>query len=411
VADIIKNLERILSHYLGAGEISEYKKLLSEFLPSYEYKGNASIKKQLEPQITASEKYQATLDTLVTFTKYKLPKNKFVEMLLHLGETSISLGENSAASKLFLYVISEVKDEPSLANLVAHSYLSLADVHSRQADWKNSIKYINLAKKIFSKQKDLKGIAKCENLLGTIEGEKGNLKKANVHFEKSLSYLDAKKDSALMGMLEINLGVLNNIQGNYDQAFTYYQRALIRYEQLENPRRIAETRHNLGMLFTQKEEYEAALKEFDQSIAVSMNSGYSPTLGLSYLSKAFIYTRLHDFMLANAFADKAMEVCTRLNDRLSIADIYKIKGIIERSQKNYNAAENYFLSSLRINQELENNLNEAETLLEMGILYQQTGSLEKAAEVLNASLKYYKKTGVADMISKINALLKANIYN
>ena len=77
-----------------------------------------------------------------------------------------------------------------------------------------------------------------------------------------------------------------------------------------------------------------------------MNSGYNPTLGLSYLSKAYIYTLLHDYQLASAFADKAMEVCNRLNDRLSIADIYKIKGIVERSLKNYSAAENYLLCRL-----------------------------------------------------------------
>ena len=64
------------------------------------------------------------------------------------------------------------------------------------------------------------------------------------------------------------------------------------------------------------------------------------------------------------------------------------------------------LSSLRINQELENTLNEAETYYELGILYLETDEKEDAEIYLNASLKYYKKNGVTEMIRRIEALLK-----
>ncbi|MFO7446187.1 MAG: tetratricopeptide repeat protein [Ignavibacteriaceae bacterium] len=405
MAQINRGLERILAKYFGEGEISKYKKLLSESISKKEGITETASKKQVAQKISHVEKYQLTIDLIITFAKEKLTRNKFIEMLLHLGDISISLGEHSAASNLFLYIVTEIKDEPDFENLKAHSFLSLGDIYSRQANWKKSIKYIKQAQKIFIKYKDLKGIAKCDNLIGTIEGEKGNLKRAKTRFEKSVSQLDIKKDNTLMGMLEINLGVLNNIQGNYDLALTYYQRALIRFEQMGDNRRLVEIRHNLGMLFSQKEEYEAALSEFDKSISLAMNLGYTPTLGLSYLSKAFIYTRLHDYLLAGAFADKAMEVCDRLNDRLSIADIYKIKGIIERSLQNYESAENYFLSSLRINQDLENSLNEAESYFELGLLYMEINNLKEAHKALIASLKYYKKTGVLDMVKRIESLL------
>ena len=69
-------------------------------------------------------------------------------------------------------------------------------------------------------KKDNRGIAVCENFMGTIYGERGNIKKAKDHFEMSLSLLNPAKDKSLFGMLEINLGIINNIQGNYDEAFT-----------------------------------------------------------------------------------------------------------------------------------------------------------------------------------------------
>ncbi len=54
------------------------------------------------------------------------------------------------------------------------------------------------------------------------------------------------------------------------------------------------------------------------------------------------------FPLANAFADKSMEVAHKINDKLTIAEVYKIKGIIQRTVKNFILAENYFETSLRL---------------------------------------------------------------
>jgi tetratricopeptide (TPR) repeat protein len=405
MADLVKNLEKLASLYLDAGDITEYRKLLAVSARNVEANTSAVNAKQLRHKLTIPEKYQAAIDILITFAGSRLNKTKFYQLLFHIGDRSIYLGELSAALKVFSFIISEIKDEESFQNIAAQCYLALGDLYSRQADWKTSIKNVKLAAKIFKKYKDLKGIAKCENLIGTIRGEKGEVKKAKAHFEKSISELDHKKDSVLMGMMDINLGVLNTIQGNYDAALTCYQRSLVTFEQLEDTRRIVEIRHNLGMLYTQKGEFKEALAEFDQSIFLAMKLGYTPSLGMSYLSKAYTYIRLHDYQLASAFADRAMEICNRLNDRLSVADIYKLKGIIERSRENYEAAENYLLSSLRINQELENSLNEAETNFELGLLYFEINNETEARKVLLNALRYYKKAGADVSVKQVEALL------
>jgi tetratricopeptide (TPR) repeat protein len=232
-------------------------------------------------------------------------------------------------------------------------------------------------------------------------GEQGDLKKALNHFEKSLSFLNTSKNNALVGMLEINLGIICNMQGNVDQAFTYFQRALVKFEQTQSINRIAEIRHNLGMLFTQKGEFDSALTEFDKSISLSAEAGLLSKLGISFLGKASIFIQLKDFNLAAGFADKAMEICYKLNDRLSMADIYKVKGVIERFRGNLKLAENYLLTSLRINQELSNALNSAETLAELGYLYVHMGQNNKALENFLSALDYYKSINMSGMVKKL----------
>ncbi len=405
---IIQIIDKLLQNFFSTEEIAEYKKLLKKNSDSNEpFKTslNKPKKNQLKSEIAPTKNYHTNVNFLTTFAESKLKKQKFIEFLLYLGDISISQGELRTAFEIFEHILSIVKNDPKQENVKAHSLLAFGDIFSRQAEWDKSIYYLKKAKKLFDKQKDYKGAFRCENTLGTIAGDRGDLKAANKHFEKSFIYLRKNKDDGLIGILEVNLGILNNIRGDYDTAFTYYQRALIKFEQLEDFRRMTEVRHNLGMLFVEKGEYKSALAEFDLSIYSALKAGYLPTLALSYLSKAFIYTQLEDFPLASAFADKAMEISFKLNDRLSIADIYKIKGIIERKIKNYKGAENYLLSSLRINEEIENILNKAETYLELGILYAELKRKREALSHLNFALDYFKKQNAKNTVKKIQYII------
>jgi tetratricopeptide (TPR) repeat protein len=408
VLTIVNMIDKLLQNYFKQDEIAEYKNIIaisSERQKPFKTSLNKATRNQLDSEIAPTQNYHASINFLITFAESRLVKQKFLEFLQNLGELSIAQGELTTATEIYNYILNLIKNDPKQENAMAHAILALGDITSRYAEWEKSISYINKAEKMFLEQKDYKGCFRCENLLGTIAGDRGDLKKANSYFEKALTFLRQKKDTALIGILEINLGILSNIQGDYDSAFTYYQRALIKFEQNQDFRRMTEVRHNLGMLFTEKKEYQSALSEFDLSITSALKAGYLPSLELSYLGKAFIYVQLEDYLLANAFADKAMEICFKLNDRLSIADIYKLKGIIERRLQNYRGAENYLLSSLRINEELENVLNQAETSLELGILYSEINKKEESLEYLKFSLSYYKKQKAPSMVKKIQELM------
>ena len=403
--DIIFN---ILSNFFSKKQITEFEELLKK--SSGKEKSSQSYfptsdKEQLNSDAGQKSIFKANIELLITFASEKLDSIKFIELLLYLGETCISRGELDTASQIFERTLASVEEFPSLENIAAYSMLALGEVFSRQAQWEKSISNINLAKKLFNKHKDLRGIAKCNNLLGTIYGDRGNFKKARSSFENSLTFLNPRTDAALIGMVEMNLGILSNMQGKHDEALFFYQRAIIKYDKLKDMRRISQLRHNLGMLHAQKGEYEEALKEFDGSIAIAMKADYLPDLALSYLSKAFVYSQLDVFPLAIAFADKSMDICYKINDRLSIADLYKVKGIVERKLTHYDMAENYFMTSLRINSELGNPLNQAETLFELGILYIEVKMKQKAVKQLKSALSLFKKMETSFMVNKINELL------
>lgn len=395
-------LERILSIFFKE---DEYRELINMHLAQMSGAKVSSLNDINGGKQKIVDVNRSCIDLSITFAKNNLPQKKFIEFLLYLGENTISVGELDAAQDVYLMLKQLSENDAKLENIAAYSMLALGDIYSRQALWQISENYIFKANKLFSKQKDLKGSARCENLLGTMYGDKGNISRAKIHFEKSLSFLNPKKDVGLIGMLEMNLGILCNIQNNYDLAYTYFQRAVLKFEKLNDFRRIAELKHNLGMMFSHKGEYQLAIKEFDAGILICLNKGLKPILVLSYLSKAFVYIQLKDYSLARAYADNSLELSFKINDRLSIADLYKIKGIIERNLNNYRDAEDYLLTSLRLNTELDNIMNIAESAFELSLLYIEINKTKKAKAYQKMALDNFKLMNAVEMIKKVEDAL------
>ena len=203
----------------------------------------------------------------------------------------------------------------------------------------------------------------------------------------------------------MNLGIVEYTQDNFEAALAYFYRALTKFEQISDFRRISEVRYNIGLLFIHRGEFDSALTELEKSINASSKAEYLPTLGISYLGRANIYTELSDYPLAVAYADKAMEISYSINDRLSIADIYKVKGMIHRKMKNKELAENYLQTSLRMNKELENQYNFAETSFQLGLLYKDWNKKSESRENLMNALKYNQKINASNEVKKIQTVL------
>lgn len=399
-------LSELLSSFFAKKEITALNKKLEIKDDSNLKKSNAKSK---EPQ-NLSSTADIEIDLIITFALAKLSSSKYLEFLFHLGQYTITTGKNDQAIYIHENILRETEGKIDFENFYANASLSLGELYSRQALWKLCINYIKQADKIFRKQNDLKGASNCENLLGTVYGEYGNLKKAKEHFEKSIFLLDPLKDPELIGKIENNLGITYNIQGELDTALSYYNRALTNFEKIRDLKRMAEVHHNMGMLYSKKDSSRQAIKEFDASIAFAKRINYKQSLVMSYLSKAHLLIIQQDFNLAESLTNEAFELCNLINDKMAMGDVFKLKGIIQRHFKKYSLAEHYLYTSIRINKELKNELNDAESEYELGILYSEKGDLKESKKHFLAALKYFKKIKAQKEIKEIERNLK-NIYS
>jgi len=341
------------------------------------------------------------IDKTITFSEKTLQQDKFYKFLLDLSQLCLSLGRLNFSNELF----KKVKRNSNNTALKAESLIGLADVFSRRANWQRSLRTIKEAESLYRELNDDSGLAKCENLLGSIYGERGDLAKAKVYFLNALSLINPENDLELAANLDTNLGIIDNIQGNTDDSIKHLTNALVSYNRLGNNRRITETKHNIGMVYLESGDYESALAAFDEGIELAKQGGFMSTLCLIYLAKSQVLIAMNDIYYASGFADKALDISNTTDDKLTSADIYRVKGIIERLRKNYNDAESFLLNSLRMNTSLKNEENIAETSFELAVLYEEKNDSQSKNSYLTSALNYFKQINAFNKVKKIEDML------
>ena len=403
ITNFEKELEHLLNQYFDEEDINQMN--LSSSTRIEENSGisekiNDFYRNQLDIDLDSFNE-RIKIDRTITFSQKMLIPDEFCELLLNLGRLCISSGRLNLANEIFKKTIKN--SNKSLYK--AESLLELADVFSRRADWPQCLRTVSEAEAMFKEISDSNGIAKCYNMQGAIYGEYGDIEEAKSYFLKSLSHVDTQNNKELAANLYANLGIIDNIQENKDDAKQHFKKALSIYEKLNDHKRMAEVNYNIGMAHFESRDFDSALDAFDRGIEIAKNGRFMTILCLIYLAKSQVLIEKDDVDSAAVFADKAFEISHYVDDKLTSADIYRVKGIIERRLNNFKLAESYLLNSLRINNSLKNEMNIAETSVEIASLYNEMDNSKSKNTYLKSALSYYKQIQASQKVSEIETQL------
>lgn len=406
-ASLVKEIEKLLGNYLGNRDAENFCKKItgSDKVQAISEMQQSESNSQINLEVPIGSSEREFIQSIVTFAGNNISNEYFNKLLLELSHLMIFNGELNLALELLDDLLAKIQNNPEYDNLKADANLALAKIAWSQAYWNKSVDYVYKSYEIFRQTQDLRGFAKCENMLGSIRGEQGDILKAQKHFQNGIKYLEDIDDPALRTMFEINLGVLYNMQGDHTKALWNLRNALQTCLKLNDLRKVSRIRHNLGMIYSRINDYQAALEEFEKSINLAIDNGYLSTCAIGYLGKAFVYTKLNNTDLAEAYTDKALEIAYKINDTLSIADVYRIKGMIQSNLDNFELSEEMFENSIRLNEDLDNKYNEAESSIELSKLYQKTDKPNEATQLQNKAVGYYD---LVKAKSYIDNLLDAN---
>jgi len=106
--------------------------------------------------------------------------------------------------------------------------------------------------------------------------------------------------------------------------------------------------------------------------------------------------------MAAAYCEKALEISSKLGDKLVTADAYKLEGVICRKKKEWDGARRFFEESIRINKGRNCPLDEAETYYEYGLVYDDKGETEEALKWFRESLNIFKRLNARKDIKRVS---------
>jgi len=346
------------------------------------------------------------IDHLLTLCRDNLAsEEQYQKVLLGVGNILKLHAEYEPAEKMFSDVLNYGQSR-KCNELVVEALLQRGDIFSRQGRWKESDRDLRTVRALASRLGDLAALARIDNIKGTSCAEQGKLTEAKKHFTKALGCAERVNQRSLEAIIFMNLGIVHNIIGNWEEAFAFYRRSLSFFEETGEIGRIAEVHHNTGMTHLSRGEYEEALRSFEQSIHFASKVGDQRLSGISQLEKATIYFKTADHALALALCNRALEQFKQTNDRLSTADAYKLKGMILREMKEYDSAMTFFQSSLRINEEYHNVLNEGETHFEVGIMQQARRKRGEALVAFRRAKVCFEKVGASPELEQTKNTIK-----
>ncbi len=345
------------------------------------------------------------LDHLVTLCYETLPPSDFMQALLEMGDALVQQGDLRRAEDLYSVVLAH-QETRGQQRFVADAYLRRGELHSRQGNWKASSADLQQSRSLFADLKEHTAVGRIENILGTNFAQQGNLKLARKYYRRALGVFEAAERTDMTGTVLMNLGILSTIAGKYAEALVYYKRAQSCFEVLGDIRRLAELHHNLGMVHLARGHEDDARREFNTSFFLASKRNLVQVMGLASMGKAAASCRCRDYPLAAKLVNQAMEYFTKTNDRLSLADAYKIKGMVHRDMKKHSLAASYFQTSLRINRELGNRLNAAETLFEIGMLDKLQGKKAEAVKALQEAECLFQAVGADEDVRRTREQIK-----
>lgn len=390
---IIKDLKQLLDAYLNKSATKDLYKVLEEDFSlqtaAVQNTFGESEKTHLDFKPPSGINFRITLDRVITFCEKLLSEEKYYKLLLDISQLMFFAGETAYSLEIAEDLLSKIELDEKHSGLRAETFLMISKIHWAQAYWDECNHFIAEAAKIYKSINNEPGLAKCENMLGTLHGEKGEFDAAQIHFKNALDHLSIEDDISSRAMIFTNLGIISTINKEYEKAIWNYKNSVDMFNQVNDVRRVARVYHNIGMLYTRMGKYDAALDEFNKCITLSLENDYLSNCAVAYIGKAFIYHKLKNQALADAYSDKALEIAYKLNDTLSIADIYKLKGMIQGNLNNFELSEELFENSIRLNKDIESKLNEAESSLELGELLQKNNRVDEAKHHLTVAADFF----------------------
>ncbi|GAG66550.1 unnamed protein product, partial [marine sediment metagenome] len=149
-----------------------------------------------------------------------------------------------------------------------------------------------------------------------------------------------------------------------------------------------------------------AIYFFKESIKISEKIGDIYNKGINYIHLGEEYLRKDKFKVVKYYISNAEKIFKELEDKLGLADVFKLKGILSKKLKDWESSDKYFKQSIKIYSQQGDRINEGETYYEWSDMFIFKKDVDSAKRKLIKSKKILESIGARKHLGEIEEKLE-----
>lgn len=212
--------------------------------------------------------------------------------------------------------------------------------------WKEAIRFISSARKIYMKENDRKGIAFSLWAEAGALRVSGAVKRAIKKFNESKDIFSYEKDESGVAYALCGLGGTHRIAGKFKESMDYYKQANEKFKVLKDKFGIAYSHCGIGNAFRMAGVYREALKHFEKASVLYEEIGDIVSYSYTIWSFANVYKMKGDISRARLYITKALKNFKKTRDPRGIIYCNLTIGELNFMKGRKNLAEEKFISAL-----------------------------------------------------------------
>lgn len=247
-----------------------------------------------------------------------------------------------------------------------------------------------------------KFLAKAYNKIGNIYQKKGDLKQAEIYYNKSLDiFRTIPSRVGQKGMADCfnNLATTFQSQGSYKKAIELFIESLKLRKKLKTEKYIAILYNNLGYCYLSLKDTQKAKEYFNKSLKIKIKLKRIESKAYSYNNLGDVELFNNNFKKAREYYQQALEIRKKYDNKGNLAYTYESFGALYLKEAKYDKALAYFDSALVIYKKAKLK-GVAKTYQQMAELYVKKKDFKNAVSYSKKTIEIATKNRIDRIISK-----------
>lgn len=212
---------------------------------------------------------------------------------------------------------------------------------------------------------------------------------------KAFDLVKNLENASLVKMISANnAGVAARYAQEYDKAVFYYMEALKVAETHGDLRNIAIACNGLGnALVNMPNRADDAIIYFERALEAERERENTLGMAMNYLSMSDYYNEREEYQISRQYLEHLLEINSNREDTFGLAITYQYFGLnYVKEGKSFGLAREYYFKSLALFVQLENKLKQAELLLHLGEVERLERNYTQAIDYYQQSLPLAKES-------------------